>query len=97
MFRVYDTTLFINGTRFTEVWIDPHYELKHSRSINDDLILKLVDLLDGKWHLPQVVRDDGFRFFATDLELGDKLYRLIWVIPPDESYIGVRNAYRSRR
>jgi hypothetical protein len=29
------------------VVIDPHYEENHAEGINDDLILKLVALLDG--------------------------------------------------
>lgn len=94
MFRVYESRLFINGTWFCEVWIDTHYEEKHSKSINDELILEMLGLLNYERYLPQVIRKDGYQFYTTDLVLNGKAYRLIWVIPPDESYVGVRNAYR---
>ena len=94
MFRVVEIRFFINETWFSEVWIDTHYEEKHSRSINDQLILELLGLLNYECFLPQLVRKDGFQFYETDLFFGGKPYRLIWVIPPDACYIGIRNAYR---
>lgn len=94
MFRVFEANLFINDTWFNEVWIDTHYEEKHSQSINDQLILHLLGQLNYEIHHPQVVRLDGFQFFETEIVFSGKLYRLIWLIPPDASYIGVRNAYR---
>ena len=97
MFRVISARFFINGTWFNEVWIDSHYEEKHSGSITDSLILELVGLLNYQTFLPQVTRQDGFQFFETSLVLKDKPYRLVWVVPPDGSYLGVRNAYRKSR
>lgn len=35
MRRSYTVTLEINGIQITEVVIDPHYEAKHSETIND--------------------------------------------------------------
>lgn len=94
MFRIVEARLFINNTWFSKVWIDTHYEEKHSRSINDKLILELLGVLNYESYLPQMIREDGYQFYETDLIWSGKPYRLIWVIPPDETYIGVRNAYR---
>ncbi|PIU01086.1 MAG: hypothetical protein COT74_00855 [Bdellovibrionales bacterium CG10_big_fil_rev_8_21_14_0_10_45_34] len=67
MFRVVEFRLFINNTWFSEVWIDSHYEEKHSRSINDNLILELLRALNLGSYLPQMIRNDGYQFYETDL------------------------------
>lgn len=72
MFRIYEGQVIFNEKHFDEVWIDPHYEEKHGDSVNDELILRLLGRLGGKF------------------------YRLILVVPPDASYLGVRNVYRRR-
>ena len=46
--REYSARLVVNGQRITKVIIDPHFELKHSRSIDDKTILQLVAQLDGR-------------------------------------------------
>jgi len=95
MFRIYEIPVVFNEKHFNEVWIDPHYEEKHGDSVNDELILSLLARLSGKpWAIQMESR--GFHFFEVDLELRGKLYRLILVVPPDASYLGVRNAYRRR-
>lgn len=96
MFRVYEARYFINDTWFGEIWIDSHYELKHKQSINDELILELVQHLTHQTHFPQEIRN-GYQFYESEIIWREKLYRLIWLIPPDESYLGVRNAYRRPR
>lgn len=74
--------------------IDPHYELKHSRSINDEIILALVKLLHGFSYEP-VAAKENYQYFNVDgLEYQGKRYRLIWVLEKDESYIGIINAFR---
>ena len=93
-YRRFIMTLAVNGIRFHEVWIDPHYEERHSESINDQLVLKLVKLLDGTDHDAGVIGSNEYSFFATDMEFEGNPYRLIWVIPPDHSFLGVRNAFR---
>jgi hypothetical protein len=45
--REYDISVTVNERRITKVVIDPHYELKHSDSVSDNVILSLVKLLDG--------------------------------------------------
>jgi hypothetical protein len=93
-FRIYAMTFTVNGTKFNEVWIDPHYEESHKGTVTDELILQLIKLLESGKFEPETEREDGYKFFVNDLRLNQKLYRLVWVTPPGESYLGVRTAYR---
>ncbi len=93
MFRRYDIDLKMNGERFGEVWIDPHYEEKHKDSINDQLILELAKEVDG-WLITLSAEVSGYRFYEAEGNYQGKAYRLILVIPPDGAYLGIRNAYR---
>ena len=92
--RDYIISITVNSKAITRVIIDPHYELKHSESIDDDIILSLVQMLDGKTFTPEAERD-GFEYFKTDpLSLHSVNYRLIWLMDKNEIYIGVINAFR---
>ena len=74
--------------------IDPHYEVEHSDSITDQIILSLVGHLDGKDFEP-VDRDSPYEYFVEDKILLDgKLYKLVWLLEDHQIYIGVVNAYR---
>ena len=86
----------VNNVEVTEVVIDPHYEKKHSDTINDRLILKLVKLLNGRQEAPQA-EENRYSYFATLIELSGKNYRLIWLQEEDTIYVGVINAYRDKR
>lgn len=88
--------IVINGVRVTQVVIDPHFEAKHSASINDDLIVKLVLKLDGRQELADS-KSGRYSYFATLIELDAKQYRLIWLLEDHAVYVGVVNAYRDRR
>lgn len=88
--------VIVNGVRVSKVVIDPHYEEKHGKTINDDLILALVAELDGRIELPDG-RDGEYSYFATLVEHQDKQYRLVWLLEDHAIYIGVINAYRDRR
>jgi hypothetical protein len=92
-FRVYPAVLIVNGAIFNEVWIDPHYEIAHPE-INDELILKLAQRLQIGLYEPELMREDGYSFFVSDVWFEDKPYRLVWVTPPDQSYLGIRTAFR---
>ncbi|MCC6278945.1 MAG: hypothetical protein LC102_01090 [Ignavibacteriales bacterium] len=93
--RDYPIELTINNRVFLKVVIDPHYEEKHAESISDEIILELVQLLNGKIFLPKSIDEDGYQYFTNDgLELNDKRYKLIWLLHDNEIYIGVVNAYR---
>jgi hypothetical protein len=76
------------------VIIDPHYEEKHTESINDKIILDLVKTLDGKFFEPDDEKTP-YSYFVTDkIRVNDKLYKLVWLLEDHEIYIGVINAYR---
>jgi hypothetical protein len=92
--REYAVNLFINRRRITKVIIDPHFEEKHSESISDQLILMLVETLDGQVFEAEQVKAPYSYFKQDRIELGGKFYRLIWLLEDDELYIGVINAYR---
>jgi len=44
--------------------INPHYKLKHSEHVNDEIILTLVQRLNGKRELPTDIKD-GFSYYVT--------------------------------
>lgn len=92
--RSYSVRLNINGIKITKVVIDPHYEIKHSETINDELILKLVQLLDGGDFTPESITKDFAYYKTENLVIYNKQYRLIWLIEKSELYIGIINAYR---
>jgi hypothetical protein len=92
--REYDITIFVNGQMISKVIIDPHYELKHSESINDEIILALVKALNGTEAEPETT-DESFSYFVNDgIEYQGKTYKLVWLMEDHQIYIGVVNAYR---
>ncbi len=92
--RDYQISITVNNRAVTRVVIDPHYEVKHADSVDDEIILSLVNMLDGKVFTPEAERD-GFQYFKTDpLDLNGVSYRLIWLLEKNEIYIGVINAFR---
>lgn len=92
--REYSISITVNEILISKVIIDPHYEEKHAKSINDEIILELVKTLDGKLFDP----DDEkvpYSYYVTDkIEYAGKLYKLVWLLEDHEIYIGVINAYR---
>lgn len=77
--------------------IDPHYELKHGASVSDQVILDLVELLDGGV-FPLQEKTGTFEYYVTDgLKLDEKLYKLVWLLEDNELYVGVVNAYRRKK
>lgn len=96
--RVYNRNLVINGSGFTQVVIDSHYEEKRADSINDEIILGLVMQLCGRTFIPNDIDSDGYQYFVNDhLEYMGKLYKLIWLIHLEQVYVGVVNAYRRQK
>lgn len=89
------SAIVFNGKVYTEVIIDPHYELRHKDKINDDLILSLVGLLNGCFELEDD-RKGSHSYFVKKLELGNKCLRLIWLVEDNRPYIGIVNAFRDR-
>jgi hypothetical protein len=84
----------VNNRRITEVIVDPHYEEKHGDTIDDQIILGLVSLLDCLT-FPAYETDGAFEYFVTDqISYKRKLYKLVWLQEENQLYIGVVNAYR---
>ena len=94
--RAYPIQIAVNGIHLSRVVIDPHYEIKHRSSVNDEVILELVGQLDQESVFPDSSDDKGFRYFTSDLWTRGKYYRLVWLLPPSGDYLGVVNAYRRR-
>lgn len=88
--------MIFNQRYTSEVWIDPHYELRHRDSINDELILDLVIQLNGAWIEPHKMTG-YFYYFEIDEEYQDRNFRLILVTSRCENYLGVINVYRRNR
>jgi hypothetical protein len=92
--REYIISITVNEILITKVIIDPHYEEKHSESINDEIILNLVKTLDGQNFEPDDEKSP-YSYFVTDgIVFNEKAYKLIWLLEDHEIYIGVINAYR---
>jgi hypothetical protein len=92
--REYEIRITVNGRKISKVIIDSHYEAKHSTSIDDPLILRLVEQLDGRFFEVDDV-DPPYSYFVTDdMELDGKLYKLVWLLEDNELYVGVVNAHR---
>ena len=94
MRREYDVKIVVNKTKITKVIIDPHYEDKHAESIDDQIILELVNRLDGKSFQPESVKSPYSYYVAEKMELNNKPYKLIWLLEDNKMYIGIINAYR---
>ena len=89
-------TILVNGLQVNEVIISSHYEENHLNYMNDDLILKLINELDGRREIP-VAKKQGFSYFVTLVEYLDKPYKLVWLLENDAIYVGVINAHRIKR
>ena len=100
--REYHIRLRFNGRQIKRVLIDPHYEQKHSGSIQDAVILGLVRLLDWTEYPVEAQTKSGFEIFRIEpLVFEGKSYRLIVTLPPlngehETDYLGVVNAFRIR-
>jgi hypothetical protein len=53
--RSFKINIVVNNRHIKHVVIDPHYELKHSDTISDSLIVELVGFLDGGDFTPEAV------------------------------------------
>ena len=92
--REYDISIVVNRIKITKVIVDPHFEEKHAASISDEIILELVQTLDGQLLEPDDVSPPYSYFRTEGIELNGRCYRLIWLLEDDQIYIGVVNAHR---
>jgi len=93
VYRTFVRNVIFDGNYFNEIWIDPHYEIKHGSSINDDLILDLLQDIEKRTY-SEKKRANGYDYYELDVDFHEKLYRLILVVPLHMNYLGVRNVYR---
>ena len=92
--REYSIDITVNSRKIQKVIIDTHYETKHRSSVDDELILRLVRLLDGGVFPPQD-QNPPYEYFVTDqMKLDGKIYKLVWLLEGSQLYIGIVNAYR---
>jgi len=93
----YASHLIINKSAISKVIIDQHYKENHSETINDDLILKLLQEINGEF-FPTISKDDEFQYFkAEPIILDDEPYRLIFLLYIHEDTLGVINCFRVQR
>ena len=58
--RTYPIDIEINERRLKPVVIDPHYEEKHADCVDDQIVLQLVQLLNGRIFKPLSTDENGF-------------------------------------
>lgn len=62
--RGFPVSIIVNSRKIQKIIIDSHYEAKHKSAINDDLILRLVSILDGG--TPVQDRNIPYEYYVTD-------------------------------
>lgn len=62
--RSYKVNMILNDIFIDEIVIDPHYEAKHSESINDLLILEIFRSLNGAAFEEETSREDFSYYMA---------------------------------
>jgi len=93
---------YINECRVTHVVIGRHYREKHASYMTDELVLELVESLDGKNFKPDST-SGGIEYYAADVEISvenkkNKLYRIVWLFEGNFlEIIGIINAYRVKK
>ncbi len=93
----YDLRININGRNLNRVIIDQHYKEKYAESVNDQLILDLIQTLDGRTFPIEEVHGE-FQYFSVEPVLRDNSpYRLVLLICIFDDYLGVINAFRIDR
>ena len=91
----------VNNLKVTHVIIGRHYLEKHSRYMNDSIVINLVMALDEKLFTPDSTTGD-VEYFVSDIQLRNaeknRTYRLVWLFEGDLlEIVGVINAFRARR
>lgn len=97
MYRHHKHNVCVNGLWIHDILIDNHVTQRHGDSIDDLLVLQLVSLLHMQYFRPEALDENGFEYFVnSDLILNGKAYRLVWLLPLNKNYLGVRTAFRRR-
>lgn len=97
MYRHHKLSIYVNGTWFHDILIDEHVFERHGESITESLVLQLVSQLHEQRFVYEDIDEKGFQYFVNnELKLPGYLYRLVWFLPPDKDYLGVRTAFRRK-
>ena len=89
----YQKSLIFNNRMINTIIIDQHYKISHPE-ITDELILSLIDVINGERLDPESVKGE-FEYYKVDpLYYLDKPYRLIFLLCLSDDYLGVINAFR---
>lgn len=91
----------VNNHKITHVIIGRHYLEKHSRYMNDGIVLNLVMALDDKLFTADSITG-SVEYFVSDIQLKgaekSRTYRLVWIFEGDFlEIVGVINAFRTKR
>lgn len=95
-------SIFVSGFEITHVVIGRHYREKHASYMTDELVLELVQALDGMDFKPDSTTK-GIQYYAADIVVSNheprsKCYRLVWLFEGKFlEIIGVINAYRVKK
>ena len=89
-----EKSINVNGLTIDEAIIDPHVD-KHKDHIDDELIISLITLLDGKIY-NSVAEEDGFSYFLSKVLYKEKIYRLVWLLENNQFYIGVITSFKEK-
>ena len=94
--RVYkaEERLIVNNRLVAEIVIDPHVD-KHKDHIDDELIISLVNLLNGRVFEAET-KSDGFDYYVSKILFDKKVYRLVWLQQEMQFYIGVITAFKDK-
>ncbi len=87
--------IVVNSILIEKVIIDDHVD-KHIDHIDDNLVLMVVRLLDGKDFDPVSI-DEVYEYYATKIKFDEKWYKLIWLLEDGCFYLGVITLFRDRR
>ena len=94
MRREYKIDIEINNRRIKTLIIDSHYEKKHSGSVNDEIILQLIESLNNGFYIAES-KDIDFEYYVTEPHYFEgKPFKLIWLLPIKGNYMGIINCYR---
>ncbi len=95
MRKEYECNLWVNFNPIRKIIIDQHYKLNHPE-MNDELIIKLVEAING-FHFIPIQESAEFRYYKVEpIFYEEKPYRLIFLIPKHDNFLGVINAFRVR-
>jgi len=84
----------VNEISIDTVIIDSHVD-KHSEHITDQLILSLVQLLDGKTFTAVKVQE-GFSYYVSRVLFAENVYRLVWLQKEGQFYIGIVTSFKEK-